>query len=269
MIGMISPSQCQSCFSDVSPPPVQYVLLLLSPFFFWGTAMVALKGVVPHTTPFFMAAIRLLPAGGLILVAAALSGRPQPRGLKAWSWIALFAIVDGTLFQGFLALGLQDTGAGLGSVLIDSQPLLVALLSAWFFGEYIGLWGGLGLLLGLIGISAIGLPRTLADGPLNPRFDPKLTHLIGYDGSESVLGRRHDALSLPSHGPGNRHDAESLSARRSRCSDGLARHFRGNSPIRTILGLGNSTLARLDPFRLGSPSLCYRLWHGDRLRVIL
>ncbi|WP_374111909.1 DMT family transporter [Phormidium yuhuli] len=121
--------------------------------------MVALKGVVPHTTPFFMAAIRLLPAGGLILVAAALSGRPQPRGLKAWSWIALFAIVDGTLFQGFLALGLQDTGAGLGSVLIDSQPLLVALLSAWFFGEYIGLWGGLGLLLGLIGISAIGLPE--------------------------------------------------------------------------------------------------------------
>ncbi|WP_159783465.1 DMT family transporter [Sodalinema gerasimenkoae] len=141
------------------PSRVQYVLLLLSPFFFWGTAMVAMKGVIPHTDPFFMAAIRLLPAGVLILVASALSGRPQPQGFKAWSWIALFALVDGTLFQGFLALGLQDTGAGLGSVLIDSQPLLVALLSAWFFGEYIGLWGGLGLLLGLIGISAIGLPE--------------------------------------------------------------------------------------------------------------
>ncbi|NMG57054.1 DMT family transporter [Geitlerinema sp. P-1104] len=141
------------------PSRVQYVLLLLSPFFFWGTAMVAMKGVMPHTAPFFMAAMRLFPAGLLILVATVLSGRSQPRGLKAWGWIALFALVDGTLFQGFLALGLQDTGAGLGSVLIDSQPLLVALLSAWFFGEYIGLWGGLGLLLGLIGISAIGLPE--------------------------------------------------------------------------------------------------------------
>lgn len=121
--------------------------------------MVAMKGVVPHTSPFFMAAIRLLPAGLLILVAAAVSGRSQPRGIKAWSWIALFALVDGTLFQGFLAWGLQDTGAGLGSVLIDSQPLLVALLSAWLLGEYIGVWGGIGLVLGLIGISAIGLPE--------------------------------------------------------------------------------------------------------------
>lgn len=136
-----------------------YVLLLLSPFFFWGTAMVAMKGVIPHTTPFFMAAIRLLPAGILILMVAAVSGRSQPQGIRAWSWIALFALVDGTLFQGFLAWGLQDTDAGLGSVLIDSQPLLVALLSAWLFGEYIGVWGGLGLALGLIGISAIGLPE--------------------------------------------------------------------------------------------------------------
>jgi drug/metabolite transporter (DMT)-like permease len=137
----------------------QSVLVLLSPFFFWGTAMVAMKGVIPHTTPFFMAAIRLLPAGLLILMAAAWSGRSQPQGIKAWSWIALFALVDGTLFQGFLAWGLQDTGAGLGSVLIDSQPLIVALLSAWLLGEYIGVWGGIGLVLGLIGISAIGLPE--------------------------------------------------------------------------------------------------------------
>ncbi len=28
-------------------------LLLIAPFFFWGTAMVAMKGVIPHTTPIF------------------------------------------------------------------------------------------------------------------------------------------------------------------------------------------------------------------------
>ncbi|MFM7791586.1 MAG: EamA family transporter, partial [Microcystis panniformis] len=41
-------------------------LLLISPFFLWGTAMVAMKGVIPHTTPLFMAAIRLVPAGILV-----------------------------------------------------------------------------------------------------------------------------------------------------------------------------------------------------------
>ncbi|MFQ4140687.1 DMT family transporter [Chlorogloeopsis sp. ULAP02] len=133
-------------------------LLLIAPFFLWGTAMVAMKGVISHTTPLFMAGVRILPAGILILIAAAIMGKPQPRGWAAWLWIVLFALVDGTLFQGFLAEGLVRTGAGLGSVMIDSQPLAVALMSCWLFQERIGLWGWLGLLLGVTGISLIGLP---------------------------------------------------------------------------------------------------------------
>ncbi|MEH2375940.1 DMT family transporter [Nostoc sp.] len=133
-------------------------LLLIAPFFLWGTAMVAMKGVIPHTTPLFMAGVRLIPAGVLILIATAFMGKPQPKGWAAWLWIALFALVDGTLFQGFLAEGLVRTSAGLGSVMIDSQPLAVALLSLWLFQEHIGFWGWLGLGLGVAGISLIGLP---------------------------------------------------------------------------------------------------------------
>ena len=133
-------------------------LLLIAPFFLWGTAMVAMKGVIPHTTPLFMAGVRLVPAGMLVLAAAAVMGKPQPKGWAAWLWIILFALMDGTLFQGFLAEGLVRTGAGLGSMMIDSQPLAVALMSCWLFGEKIGLWGWLGLFLGVLGISIIGLP---------------------------------------------------------------------------------------------------------------
>ncbi|PSB16718.1 EamA family transporter [Phormidesmis priestleyi ULC007] len=134
-------------------------VLLIAPFFLWGTAMVAMKGVIPHTTPFFMAGVRLVPAGVLVVVAGALMGRPQPKGWAAWLWIALFGLIDGTLFQGFLAQGLMRTGAGLGSVMIDSQPLAVALLALWLFGETIGLWGWLGLGIGVLGISLLGLPE--------------------------------------------------------------------------------------------------------------
>ncbi|MBD2454998.1 EamA family transporter [Nostoc sp. FACHB-87] len=149
-------------------------LLLIAPFFLWGTAMVAMKGVIPHTTPLFMAGMRLLPAGVLILVAAALMGRPQPQGWKAWLWISLFGLVDGTLFQGFLAEGLVRTSAGLGSVMIDSQPLAVALLSLWLFQEHIGFWGWLGLGLGVTGISLIGLP------------DEWIFHLLGTQGNITI-----------------------------------------------------------------------------------
>lgn len=102
-----------------------------------------------------------MPAGILVLGAGAAMGRTQPKGWAAWLWISFFALIDGTLFQGFLAEGLVRTGAGLGSVMIDSQPLAVALLSSWLFGETIGLWGWLGLLFGVLGISLIGLPEGL------------------------------------------------------------------------------------------------------------
>ncbi|MFM7364493.1 MAG: DMT family transporter [Cuspidothrix sp.] len=141
-----------------SKNPLGY-LLLITPFFLWGTAMVAMKGVIPHTTPLFMAGFRLIPAGVLILIVAALMGKPQPKSWLGWFWIGIFALVDGTLFQGFLAEGLVRTNAGLGSVMIDSQPLVVALLSLWLFQEHIGMWGWLGLGLGITGISLIGLPK--------------------------------------------------------------------------------------------------------------
>jgi drug/metabolite transporter (DMT)-like permease len=56
---------------------------------------------------------------------------------------------------------LVRTGAGLGSVMIDSQPLAVALLCSWLFAEKIGLYGWLGLAIGVTGISLIGLPDEL------------------------------------------------------------------------------------------------------------
>jgi drug/metabolite transporter (DMT)-like permease len=78
-----------------------------------------------------------------------------------WPWLVAFALVDGSLFQGLLAKGLGQTGAGLGSVLIDSQPLLVALLARSLFGEAINPVGWIGLLVGLLGIVCLGLPVPL------------------------------------------------------------------------------------------------------------
>lgn len=132
--------------------------LLIAPFFLWGTAMVAMKGVIDTTTPLFLATLRLVPAGMLVLLAARLLNREQPKTWQAWGWIALFALVDGTLFQGFLAEGLRRTGAGLGSVMIDSQPIAVALMARFLFKEVVGVLGWVGLGIGIIGISLLGLP---------------------------------------------------------------------------------------------------------------
>lgn len=150
----------QDLLSNPVKHPVQK-LLLIAPFFLWGTAMVAMKGVMAETSPFFVGTIRILPAGLLVIFVAIWLGKPQPQGWMAWLWISLFALVDGTLFQGFLVTGLSRTGAGIGSVMIDSQPLAVALLAWLLYGEQVRVWGWLGLFVGIVGISCIGLPDSL------------------------------------------------------------------------------------------------------------
>lgn len=132
--------------------------ILVAPFFFLGTAMVVMKAIIPDTTPLFLAAFRLVPAGIIIILLATVLKVPQPKGWKAWFWIGLFALVDAAMFQGLLTVGLVNTGAGLGAVLIDAQPLVVALLASWLFGDVIGLWGWIGLAIGLTGICLCGLP---------------------------------------------------------------------------------------------------------------
>jgi drug/metabolite transporter (DMT)-like permease len=129
--------------------------------------MVAMKYIIPHTSPLFLAAFRLLPAGLLMLLLAAFMKLPQPKTIKAWLWILLFAIVDGAMFQGLLTAGLVNTGAGIGAVLIDAQPLVVAILARFLFGNQIGLWGWLGLAIGIAGICFCGLPEEWIYGLLN------------------------------------------------------------------------------------------------------
>jgi drug/metabolite transporter (DMT)-like permease len=158
------------------PQALRWPLMLL-PFALWGTAMAAMRPLLVGGSPLLVASLRLLPAGLVLLLAAFLLRRPYGVDPADRPWLLLFALVDGTLFQALLARGLVQTGAGLGSVLIDSQPLLVALLARWLFAEAINPVGWSGLLLGLAGILCLGLPAPLLrhwwlEGPAAPGAQP-------------------------------------------------------------------------------------------------
>lgn len=162
-------------FNKIPSSQLGQRLLMIAPFFLWGSAMVAMRDALTETTPLFIAVMRLLPAGILVLGVrhwqkrdSEPSDRPwYPTSVLGWMWILLFAVVDGTCFQGFLAWGLADTGAGLGSVMIDSQPLAVALMASWFYQERLGKLGWISLGIGLLGLMIIGvLPYWSAEGLL-------------------------------------------------------------------------------------------------------
>lgn len=166
---------------DDAPLSLAATALLISPFFFWGSSMTAMKVLEPHTTPLFVAAVRLIPAGAALVVWADRQGRPRPATAAAWRAIALFALIDGAAFQGFLAEGLRRTSAGLGSVIIDSQPLTVAALSALLYGEALSPAGVAGLGVGVAGLCLLEVPPSLLAGTF-----PALGPLLGVDGGGGV-----------------------------------------------------------------------------------
>ena len=137
---------------------ISHWLLMVLPFALWGTSMAAMAPLVASGGPFLVAFLRLLPAGIVLLISVPFLGRKLSIDVRDFGWFLLFTLIDASLFQMCLAKGLVETGAGLGSVLIDSQPLMVALLARSIFGDAINPIGWVGLALGLVGIICLGAP---------------------------------------------------------------------------------------------------------------
>ncbi len=137
--------------------------LMILPFALWGTSMAAMTPLVSSAGPELVASLRLLPAGILVLITTYLFKRDLKIYRSDLKWFLVFTFVDATLFQLFLTYGISKTGAGLGSVLIDSQPLLVAILARVIFGNLINPIGWLGLLFGLGGIVFLGVPKEILE----------------------------------------------------------------------------------------------------------
>ena len=140
---------------------LRHWLLMVLPFALWGTAMAAMAPLVVSAGPLMVASLRLLPAGIVLLAAVPFLGRRLAIAQGDLLWFLLFTLVDASLFQLCLARGLTETGAGLGSVIIDSQPLMVALLARSLFGDAINPIGWVGLVIGLLGILCLGAPPEL------------------------------------------------------------------------------------------------------------
>ena len=162
--------------------------------------------------------------------------------VKAGSGLASLPWVDGALFQGFLAAGLERTGAGLGSVMIDSQPLAVALMARWLFNEFVGALGWIGLLWGILGISLLGLPDEWILSLLHGNADWLLEgHPLDVllQGGEwlMLLAALSMAIGTILINYVSRH-ADPV------CSNGMAYGSRWASPLRCIWAVGNPAMAK-------------------------
>lgn len=115
---------------DISSNPRRAVIALtaLAPIS-WGTTYVTVTELLPHGRPLFVATMRVVPAGLVLLAAGFVTSRWRPRGAEWWR-LAKLGVFNFGLFFPLLITAVYRLPGGVAAAVGGLQPILVAAL-AW------------------------------------------------------------------------------------------------------------------------------------------
>lgn len=99
----------------------------------WGTTYVTVTELLPEGRPFLVAAVRVVPAGLLLLALGVLRSRWRPRGVE-WRNTILLSLAYYGVFFPFLIVGVYRLPGGVAAAMSGVQPLLVALFGLLLAG---------------------------------------------------------------------------------------------------------------------------------------
>jgi drug/metabolite transporter (DMT)-like permease len=121
----------------------------------WASAFVAIRHLGGTFTAGSLSLGRLVVGSIALGVVAVSRGLPHPSGRD---WLGLVAI--GVLWFGVYNVALNQgehhVDAGTSAMLIQTSPVLIAVLATVFLGERFTLWVGVGLVLAFAGVVQIG-----------------------------------------------------------------------------------------------------------------
>lgn len=146
------------------------LLAYLTVYIVWGSTYLFIKWSVLSLPPFAVLAIRFFICGALFLIIAAFSGKmkPFPTGRQILS-----ACLLGTLLlllgNGFVTVAEMHVDSYLAAILISTTPLVVAFLCWILYKDRVGVWGLIGMFLGVAGVALL-----LSGSVTMIRFDPFL-----------------------------------------------------------------------------------------------
>ncbi len=159
---------------------------------FWGGTFVAGRLVSQELPPFTAAFLRFAAACvvlALFLLRA--HGRIPLLAPRHLPVAALLGLTGVFAYNALFFLGLQTVLAGRASLIIALNPVLIALVSAWFLGEGMGLGKAVGITLSVVGALVVicrGSPLEALHGGL-ARGDLYILGCVASWVAYSVIGK--------------------------------------------------------------------------------
>lgn len=128
-------------------------LILTGVMFLWGMNVTALKVIVGNFPPITITSLRVFIAGISVFIILFFMKKVRLPSKKEWIYIIGGGILNVTGHHLFLGLGLKETSAVNGGLILGLGPLLTALMAILFLGKKLTHVRTIGFIFGGIGVS--------------------------------------------------------------------------------------------------------------------
>jgi drug/metabolite transporter (DMT)-like permease len=124
----------------------------------WSSASTATKLGLQSAQPFVIAISRFLLAGCLmILIANGIMRQRLPQE-KEWGQIALYGLLNISIYLGLYVVAMQRISAGLGSLAVAVNPVMISFISALWYKQKMKARNYLSLLVCTLGVFIAAFP---------------------------------------------------------------------------------------------------------------
>lgn len=124
----------------------------------WASASAATKIALLSAQPFVIAVCRFFIAGMLMLFYAHVIKNDRLPRQQEWRRIMIYGLLNISIYLGLYIIAMQQISAGLGTLAVGINPVIISLMAAFIFKESIGYKTILSLVLCLAGVLIAAYP---------------------------------------------------------------------------------------------------------------
>ena len=124
----------------------------------WASASVATKIGLISAQPLVIANVRFFLAGFLMLLGAHTFRKYRLPERDEWLPILIYGLLNVTIYLGLYIISMKELSAGVGSLAVALNPLMISILSAFWIKRSVKRTEWLGLLLGFFGVALVVYP---------------------------------------------------------------------------------------------------------------
>jgi probable blue pigment (indigoidine) exporter len=124
----------------------------------WSSASVAAKFGLLSVEPLVLLNIRIAIAGSVLLIIVYFIQGHRLPNFKEFGQLAVFGTFNTVLYLGLFVMALYRVAAGITTLAIVINPLLISLMTAIYYRKNVGTKTILSLILGIIGVGVASFP---------------------------------------------------------------------------------------------------------------